>query len=267
MKREYVSLLLMSLAAVTKGPVCLLEPRLALQLVTSITSNLGGYSMSRLITRLCATAMLLGVAFTAQAQDAKDDYARPLTRQGSAAFILTLKGLGDFGLSGPEIAHTTASNVIYGIGTKYYVADDIALRVLLGFNSTSESVTDSDKVNTTTSALGVGVGAEYHFRPLFSTSPYIGVQVGFGSSSVTTPVNRTDSTTTTKSSHSAFSVGAIAGFDWFVTRGIAVGAEMSLGFSSMSGTHTDSGGKDTDLPSKTTIAIATRPSVHLLVYY
>ena len=69
-----------------------------------------------------------------------------------------------------------------------------------------------------------------------------------------------------KSSSSTFGVAALAGFDWFFTRGLCLGGQVALGFASSSGSST-SEGTTTDMQSATTIALYTLTSVHLNVFF
>ena len=213
--------------------------------------------MSRNITRIVASLFVLGLTLgitgSSRAQDnaGKDEIIRPITKQGSAAFVLTLGGLGTFNIGAPSI-----NGMMSGVGVKYFLADDMALRILLGFaNSSSPSTADTSSTLSTTT-FGIGAGVEWHFRPLYSTSPYVGAQIGFSSTSSDVTKDATDKTT-------AFSVTAIAGFDWFFTHGIAAGAEMGLGFQSNGGTKTNGASKT----STSTISLATNPNVHLVVYF
>jgi hypothetical protein len=66
---------------------------------------------------------------------------------------------------------------------------------------------------------------------------------------------------------------AVAGFDWFFTRGMAIGAEWGLGFTTSS-SSTESGGTSVDGPSPNSIAlgmvgsgISGSGSVHAVVYF
>jgi hypothetical protein len=139
--------------------------------------------MKSILRSLAVLAVVVGFAGSSFAQDTNNDVIRPITKSGSAAFMFTLGGLGTFNLAAPSLGPGLASA---GFGMKYFLADDVALRVLLGMsmngktipaNGTGSDVTESD--NT----IGLGVGVEYHFRPLYSTSPYIGGQIGFQSRS------------------------------------------------------------------------------------
>ncbi|HET6402033.1 MAG TPA: hypothetical protein VFH95_11620 [Candidatus Kapabacteria bacterium] len=220
--------------------------------------------MARSFTKIVAFAFVLtftfGIARTSLAQTTDNGVIQPLTAQGSAAFIFNLAGVGTFGFQGPSIGPLTS-----GVGAKYYISDDLALRILAGLNTTSGSpdVPDSTSAKQSSTDFGIGVGIEKHFRPLYSTSPYVGAQVSFGSSSTD---NGQSGELEEKTSSSTFNVGLLAGFDWFMTKGMALGGEMNLGFSSTSHSNTV-GTLTTSDQSVTDIALATGGSVHFLVYF
>lgn len=217
--------------------------------------------MSRNFTKFAAALLVvLGMAGSAMAQD-DANIIRPITKQGSAAFLFTIQGLGTFGIGAPGISN--GPSMLYGAGFKYFMSDDLALRILLALNSGSVNSNGTNSVTSTSMDFGIGVGAEMHFRPLYSTSPYVGAQIGFGSSSTD---NGGSGAAQVKSSMSSFGINVLAGFDWFWTRGLAIGAEYGLGFASSSASTT-SNGTTTDLPSNTMIGFNNSGNVHLVVYF
>jgi hypothetical protein len=218
------------------------------------------FYMLRSFTKLCgALVVVLSFATASYAQETNNDIIRPITKSGSAAFLFTISGLGTFGIGAPAIGMN--AGVQSGVGMKYFVSDDLALRILLALATTSQDSTISTQESSQTN-YGVGVGIEYHFRPLYSTTPYVGAVVGFAG---TSNKSTNDGVTTTVSG-TQFSIAAIAGFDWFFTRGIAAGAEMGLGFATNSGS-TEVGSSSTDTNGPTQISLATNGNVHLVVYF
>ncbi len=217
--------------------------------------------MKSILRSLAVLAVVLGMSGSAFAQDTNNDIIRPITKQGSAAFMFTLGGLGTFNLSAPPLG-PGLSNA--GFGMKYFISDDLALRILLGLgmNSTTTTVGTED-ITSSNNGFGLGVGMEYHFRPLYSTSPYVGGQIGFSSGSTD---NGGEGTAEVTTSSTGISVAALMGFNWFFTRGLAVGAEYSLGFTSNSSSQS-SGGTEMDLPSTTMIGLAGVGSVNFVAYF
>lgn len=221
--------------------------------------------MARSFSKIAALAFVIafsiGLSRTSFAQDNSNDHViRPLTAQGSAAFIFDLAGIGTFGFGGPSIGPLSS-----GVGMKYYISDDLALRVLAGLSTTSGNSANPDSASAkpSTTNFGIGVGVEKHFRPLYSTSPYVGAQISFGDAS---DDNGQSGNAEVKHSSSSFNVGVLAGFDWFMTQGMALGGEMNLGFTSTS-SSTTAGSTTVNNQSVTAISLATGGNVHFLVYF
>lgn len=248
--------------------------------------------MTRSITKFAAACLVtLGLASASHAQgDA--DIIRPITASGSAAFMFSLNGLGDFGFGGPvvgassitdqQIAAGTASTVtggsivMPGVGAKFFVSDNTALRVALAFrlyedgkeNVGNSTVGGPGKVQRNTT--GINFGGEYHFRPLYSTSPYLGALISF----VTDNFKRTytpdgGSSLVTNLKSTSFGVGAVVGFNWFFTRGIALGGEYGLGFTSTSSVFEFPGQTKADEPTNTDVGMGVNGggSLQFIVYF
>ncbi len=224
--------------------------------------------MSRSLTKFFAAFILVsGLALSATAQD-ESNIIRPITKSGSAAFVFNISGLGAFGPTAPAIGSVGGSVPVAGAGLKYYLSDDLAAKVLLAFGSTSDGL---DSLGTSQMAFGIGAIIEVHFGPLYSTSPYVGGGIKFASGSSTTDIGGTD--TDAESSATQLTIMAVAGFDWFFTRGIAIGAEWGLGYTMNS---TDDGVDATDEPSSSSIGlgmtntsggISGSGAVHAVVYF
>jgi outer membrane protein W len=237
----------------------------------SFTKTAAGFAKQFALRGLAAAVVLAGLtASTVRAQDNSNDVIRPLTKQGSAAMIFHLNGLGNFGLSGPTIGPGVRSvdsaggnSMVPGIGFKYFPTDDIAIRILLAFQGVESGKVDLPSGKYQRNSTGAGFGAEYHFRPLYSTSPYIGAQIAFFTENEKLTVNTTD---VYNNKVTSFGVAALAGFDWFFTRGLALGGEMKLGFTSSSIVKKNPAGGN-DEPTNTDIGIGTDGNVHLLVYF
>ena len=229
--------------------------------------------MSRFILKTFVTLLVVaGFVSISRAQD--ENIIRPSTKSGSAAWVFSFGGLGTMSMGSMPVANITRGDgstiPVAGVGYKYYLSDDMALRATLAFGTTSSGDEDPTKSSTgkiSTTNYGIGVGVEMHTRAVYSTSPYFGAQIAFGSASTDTKKTPSGgSTTETKSSGSSFGIGVLAGFDWYFTRGLAVGAEYMLGFSSGSSSVT-SGSTTTDLPSSTSIGISNGGNVHLIVHF
>lgn len=224
-----------------------------------------------MIRTLAALAIVIGFAGSVLAQGSTEKIVRPITKEGSAAFMATLGGLGTFNLASAPLG-VGLSNA--GFGMKYFISDNVALRALLGLSMSTTSPDEGD--DATINGFGIGLGGEYHFAPLYSTSPYIGAQLGFSSTSSenqggnTEAVMQSASSTfpSKKSSETAIAFHVLAGFNWFCTEAIAIGAEYSLGLTTTSGSFTPvSGTEEQDMPSTTSIGFGGAGAVNLAIYF
>lgn len=222
--------------------------------------------MSRSFTKIVAFAFVLtftfGIARTSFAQDDADKgVISPITKQGSTAMIFELAGIGTFGFSGPGILGLNTP----AVGAKYFISDGLDLFVLAGLNTVSggDSTPSTQSAKESTTQFGIAAGVQSHCRGLYSTSPYWGGMVSFSSSSYD---NGGSGNSDIKSSGTTFGIAALAGFDWFFTRGLCLGGEMTLGFKSTSGSFTEEG-TTTDYQGASTIALATGGNVHLDVFF
>ncbi len=249
--------------------------------------------MTRSITKFAAACLVtLGLASASQAQNADNDIIRPITQTGSAAFMFSLNGLGDFGFGGPIVGSTAltdgqiaagqagqvtgGSAVMPGVGAKFFVSDNTALRVALAFRLYEDgkeeignsTVGGPGKVQRNTT--GINFGGEYHFRPLYSTSPYLGALISFVTDNFKrtfTPTSGAQSITNLKST--SFGVGAVVGFNWFFTRGLALGGEYTLGFTSTSSVFEFPGQTKADEPTNTDVGMGVNGggSLQFIVYF
>lgn len=238
--------------------------------------------MTKSIYRLLLVAFLMTWVSTLSIAQETESINHPITKSGSLAMEFGFGGLSSMSMPGILLADflfpgegTPDAIPLYAAGAKYYISDELALRVMLGF-STESSGADTLSTGTTTGTFyGIAAGVEMHTHPVYAISPYFGAQVGFasGSSSTTRSVvakaggkSGTLATTTTEMKLSAggFGVGVVAGFDWYVFNAIAIGCEYDLSFGRVSASSTiDS--KTTDEPASTSIGIGSA-SIHLLIH-
>jgi outer membrane protein W len=226
--------------------------------------------MSRSFTKFLVMFVLAGgFALQALAQD-DANIIRPITKSGSAAFVFNVTGLGAFGPAA-QVIGTVGTQAVAGAGLKYYLSDDLAAKILLAFGTTDDGDDPDSALNTTSMQFGIGAIVEMHFGPLYSTSPYVGGGIKFANASTT----NTQGENETVSSGSQITIMAVAGFDWFFTRGIAVGAEWGLGWTSSS-TSTETNGQSSENdPSPSSIGLGMNSnagisgsgSVHAVVYF
>src|ERR1051325_12017878 len=91
--------------------------------------------MSRSFMKFLVTLVVVaGLAVSSYAQD-EANMAKPNTKKGDAAWIFEFGGLGTMNLSTFNINNNFGG--VSAAGFKCYLADDMALRVLLGFSTAS----------------------------------------------------------------------------------------------------------------------------------
>jgi opacity protein-like surface antigen len=154
-----------------------------------------------------------------------------------------------FSFSG--LATLGASEFDGGIGAKYYLLDQLALRIGLPFAYANQSIPANAPAGSTgtdgsTSAVrfGLSAAAEYHLLKT-RVSPYVGGGLGFTNTStksktaVVAPL--TQSTTDNRAAGetiggngfaagTAFDVGGIAGVEFFIVKELSLSAEYQLGY-------------------------------------
>ncbi|MCX6187842.1 MAG: hypothetical protein NTU43_12775 [Bacteroidetes bacterium] len=138
---------------------------------------------------------------------------------------------------------------------RYFIADDMAVRVRLGLGSTSSTDKVSNTTGTTTAEiktnsgfnLMLAPGIEKHFEGTSKLSPFVGAQLlinystaattevsNAGSSAVSAAtVNSGDSYKKDNGTKLGLGLGLIMGADYYITDGIFVGGEMGLGLFNM----------------------------------
>lgn len=128
-----------------------------------------------------------------------------------------------------DTANTRINN-LFGVGFQYYVTPEIALQFGLNFGYSKEEPTWAGATASMSSTtFGLSVDANYHFKSLYSVSPYLGLNANFGMGSSTQEI--TVGTTTNKIEYSgnSFGFGFNFGFDWYFTPGLSLGGKYTLG--------------------------------------
>ncbi|MDR0803040.1 outer membrane beta-barrel protein [Fluviicola sp.] len=196
--------------------------------------------------------LLGGVILSTAVMAQKPTEGAPMSLEG------TISGLANFGfnnssvtnLNGTTNGNTTASIVTPGLRFRYFVTDNIAVRLSLGFNSAKRtenfyqnendnsggSGTYVTKLGTTT----IGIGAEYHFKGTGRLSPYAGLDINFGMGKFSTDGKQTDGNTWVSADYAeksvqktgGFGIGLVGGTDYYFVENFYLGVELGLGFNS-----------------------------------
>ena len=132
---------------------------------------------------------------------------------------------------------------------RYFVADNIAARLTLGINNSSETLNYFEKEDDNTLGTGtevnktggwnVALGAEYHFAGTDRLSPYAGLDILVGGGSSTNEWTNYDGfgyavdyNRSIEAKTSNFGVNLVAGADYYFAENFYLGMELGLGFGS-----------------------------------
>ena len=215
-------------------------------------------------SRFLALILVLGYTSLFSQVNSNYDGPKPEVRAGAKSFVFqytpfqsNLEPVYVGTISLPDDGF--ASIDLVGAGFRYFITNQIALGLGLSFGSSSSTL-ESETGNSETSAtlIGVGVDANYHLMSLYGVSPYIGLNVNFGTLSGTdefTPEG--GATEETEYSGNGFGVAAQFGFDWFFTEGLSLGGKYALGLRSLGEAEVTSEGETQTGPSSSSFGIST----------
>ena len=121
---------------------------------------------------------------------------------------------------------------------RYFIQDNLALRLTLGrdavsststetitvYDSTGNATTTTSEVTTKNSIMNLGLAAEYHLAGTDRMSPYFTAGFNVGND--------------TKTEISSFGLNLGAGIDYYVAENIYLGLELGFNYNSADGTKT-----------------------------
>jgi len=160
---------------------------------------------------------------------------KPITYSGAKALLFDLGGL----------ATLAAGNYGGGLGAKYYIGHDLALRLSLGFSTgttTSKNVQSPLPVNRlgesklTSSEFTVAPAVTYNLARTSTVVAYVGAMFSYTSASDKREGNSAslavdyDSGESYRQSSSGFGFGGLLGVEWFPWENISFSAEYRLGY-------------------------------------
>lgn len=205
---------------------------------------------------------------------------------GSKALLFEFSGFSDIG----------AGNFEGGIGGKYFLNNNIGLRVALQFTTVSADIPANAGIGLSgrdgelsATRFGITGALEYHFG-LGRVSPYIGGGIGFGSAStsstppVTGPVNQPLIQSEVKNrltgevingvtylSGTTFGIFGEIGVEVFLFKEFSLAAEYRLGFLSLSQADQEitvnNTTETTTGPSSSTFGINSQGFITLALYF
>jgi len=188
--------------------------------------------MKRVIL-FAATALLIGSA-QAQFKPAGGDFC----------IELQFRPLGNDIIEGTSFEFDLGSTTIpmFGISPRFFVLDNLELKADLLFGTISAkdsptqdigngNVTQTTKTNFV--GFGLNLGVNYHFSGTERISPYVGVDLGFYTGSVSQKITNAGFVTgdSGKGKSGLFGLGfnVLTGFNWYIVDGLYLGAEIGLG--------------------------------------
>ncbi len=132
---------------------------------------------------------------------------------------------------------------------RYFLEDNIAVRLTLGINNTTNTDNFFENEDNNTGATGTyqtknngltfGVGGEYHFEGTNRLSPYAGADIMFGSGKASTDGQNSDGVSfvgdyseMSEYKTSMFGVNLVAGTDFYFAQNFYFGLELGLGWAS-----------------------------------
>ena len=169
---------------------------------------------------------------------------------------MSIEGVIGWSASTLSFNNNSASNlngliVTPGLRFRYFLQDNIAVRVSLGMNNASETqdyyqnegdnTGDAGTFETKSSTLNLGIGAEYHFAGTEKLSPYAGLDINIGSGKYTETGTHatnggwvaTDYSEAYEGKASAFGINLVAGTDYYFAENFYMGLELGLGFNTL----------------------------------
>jgi opacity protein-like surface antigen len=138
------------------------------------------------------------------------------TKAGTKAVVFQFSGLSNLGVS----------EYMGGIGMRYYIQDDLALRpgINIGIGTAKDKQQDPER-KTTDTTFGLNLTLEKHMAGAASISPYIGARAGFDYSKDKNEQGDNEST----DKRTGFGVAGVLGFEWGFTESLTLGGEYALG--------------------------------------
>jgi opacity protein-like surface antigen len=142
--------------------------------------------------------------------------------QGSKAILFNFQGLSTLNLNDYPAQ--------YGIGGKYFISKEMAIRAMLLFGMNNQTTKTTPEQTDNSLTFGIGGALEYHLPLSASVSPYVGGGLAFSSSTNKTNAGFGEA----KSTSTTFQLGALAGVEYFFNQSLSLGAEYQLGIISTS---------------------------------
>lgn len=205
--------------------------------------------------------LLGGVVLSTMVMAQKPTEGNPLSIEGQ---------LGLNAAGGTELKFNAPS-----VRLRYFVTDNIAIRLTLGLNNTKDTYNayefadgtgNSGTYEIKNSMNVFAIGGEYHFTGTERLSPYAGLDIKFGMGGTQesgsnaamvgpgTAAYALDYTEKFTAKNSMFGVNIVAGTDYYFAQNFYIGLELGLGFS---GTTSKDATRDITVGANPTVTTVT----------
>lgn len=182
--------------------------------------------------------ILLGTTLTFAQVNSNYNGPKPEVREGSKSFVFRYTPFqSNFDPAYVSTVSVYPNNTmdLYGVGFQYFVTNEIALGLGLNFgtSSSTQEFPNGNSTKNSSTSFGLSVDGNYHLKALYSVSPYVGVNLNFGTYSSTVDQVVNNVSDKTEYSGTGFGAGINFGFDWYFTEGLSLGGKYTLGFQSL----------------------------------
>lgn len=220
-----------------------------------------------------ALFILLALTLIPAATVAQDNAVGPRSASGDFALLFDLGGLANMALNGFYGPGGDTAEYGAGFGAKYFVANDIAVRLGLTLRSLSRKApTDAPELNDefTSFRFAIAPSVTYNLVKSSSVAGFVGGQVSYAmANSTNTPADT--SQRAIEASSSSIGVGAVIGAEWFPWSNVSLSGEYILGFATTSEERIETIGsgepKRFELPTETAIGVNARGVLMLAIYW
>lgn len=215
--------------------------------------------------------LILPAALSAQNNDPATGVT-PRSSSGDFALLFDLGGLAQLALNGFNGTSSDTSDIGAGFGAKYFIADDLALRLGLTLQSSSAMRPIDSVSNDELSVFRFAIAPSviYNIAKTGPVAGYVGGQVSYAmtkSETITVDEDQPDVEVTT----SAFAIAGIIGAEWFPWSSVSLSGEYQLGFgTSTAEEERTRAGQDPqrfELPTETSIGVRSRGVVTAAIYW
>ena len=189
--------------------------------------------MKQIILVLLFAVMPLGFAQV----NSNYDGPKPEVRAGSKSFVFLYtpfqSNFDPFYVSTVSVYPADQMD-LFGAGFRYFFTSQFG--VTFGWNfgtaSTEQEFPNGDREEFSATSVGISVDGKNHLNALYGVSPYIGVNINYGTFSSELHEITAGSTTRTELTGNGIGIGINFGFDWYFTEGLSLGGKYNLGFRS-----------------------------------